>query len=150
MIVYSDNKAANALLNHIEASSLDSVYQNLGIEVPDIDENENFMSVRDYASFFRILYNASYLNHAMPEKALGILTKSQFNLGLTAGVPPQIEVAHKFGERVLLDGRQLHDCGVVYKIDKPYLLCIMTRGNNFIGMSETIKAISETAYKEFE
>lgn len=150
MIVYSDNKAANALLGHIDAASISTIYENLGVKMPDINDSENFMSVRDYASFFRILYNASYLNREMSEKALNILTRSQYNLGLSAGVPPQVEIAHKFGERVLLEGKQLHDCGIVYKKDRPYLLCIMTRGNNFIGMSETIKTISETAYTEFE
>jgi len=150
MIVYSDNKAANTLLSHIDVESLNAVYEDLGIKTPDVNDSENFMSVRDYASFFRILYNASYLNREMSEKALSILTNSQFNLGLSAGVPPQIDVAHKFGERVLLEGKQLHDCGIIYKVDKPYLLCIMTRGTNFIGMGETIKTISETVYNEFD
>ncbi|MGE5425974.1 MAG: serine hydrolase [Bacillota bacterium] len=147
MIIYSDNLAANTLLENIETDKLNKVYKDLGLTEPSVEKTENFMMVRDYASFFRILYNASYLNREMSEKALDILTKSQFSLGLTAGVPSQVDVAHKFGERVLFDAKQLHDCGIVYKPGRPYLICVMTRGKDFTKMSTFIKDISAAAYQ---
>ncbi len=150
MIVYSDNRAANALLQHIDPDTLDKIYADLGMKAPGDGQDENFMSVRDYSSFFRILYNASYLNRDLSEKALQILTNSQFTQGLTAGVPDNIVVAHKFGERVLVEGKQLHDCGIIYKKNNPYLLCIMTRGNDFAKMSTAIKDFSGLVYTEFK
>ena len=150
MIEYSDNRAANALLQHINPDTLDKIYSDLGMKVPGDGQDENFMSVRDYSSFFRILYNASYLNRDMSEKALKILTDSQFTQGLTAGVPDNIIVAHKFGERVLAEGKQLHDCGIIYKKNNPYLLCVMTRGNDFEKMSTAIKDFSDLVYTEFK
>lgn len=150
MIIYSDNQAANTLINHIDINILNKIYLDLGIKSPEDGQPENFMSVRDYASFFRILYNASYLNRDMSEQALKILTHSQFNQGLSAGVPTQVPVAHKFGERVILGDKQLHDCGIVYKENMPYLLCIMTRGNDFNKMSSTIREISGLVYSEFK
>jgi len=150
MIIYSDNLAADALLRHIDLESLNNTYSDLGISVPDGKKVDDFMSVRDYSSFFRILYNASYLNHEMSGKALKILTKSQFVQGLTAGVPAQVEIAHKFGERISGDKKQLHDCGIIYKENNPYLLCIMTRGQDFSKMGEVIGEISALVYREFK
>ncbi len=150
MIIYSDNLAADALLRHIDLESLNNTYRDLGIPVPDGKKVDDFMSVRDYSSFFRILYNASYLNHEMSEKALKILTKSQFVQGLTAGVPAQVEIAHKFGERISGNKKQLHDCGIIYKENSPYLLCIMTRGQDFSKMGEVISEISALVYREFK
>jgi len=109
------------------------------------------MNVVDYAAFFEILYNATYLNKEMSEKALAILTKSTFNYGLVGGVPIGVEVAHKFGERIFEEYKQLHDCGIIYKENNPYLLCIMTRGDmmegdNFNDLAMVIKKISEQVY----
>ena len=69
----------------------------------------------------------------MSEKALGLLQKSEFHKGLVAGVPSGTIVAHKFGERdgLTIGEKQLHDCGIIYYPGNPYLLCVMTRGDNF-------------------
>ena len=59
------------------------------------------------------------------------LVNVDFRDGLVAGVPGNIEVAHKFGEReVDSQQTQLHDCGIVYYPKRPYLLCVMTRGQH--------------------
>jgi beta-lactamase class A len=60
MIVYSDNNAQAEIFNFIGDEATAKSYSELGITVPTAGTNENFMSVKEYASFFRILYNASY------------------------------------------------------------------------------------------
>jgi len=62
MIKYSDNLAANILLENIPVEHLNQTYSDLGLAIPDPENPENFMTVTQYSSFFRILYNASYLN----------------------------------------------------------------------------------------
>jgi beta-lactamase class A len=70
---------------------------------------------------------------------------------LVAGVPAGIPVAHKFGETGQVGGeRQLHDCGIVYYPNSPYILCIMTRGNNFEELPNIIKQISSEVYKHVD
>jgi beta-lactamase class A len=150
MISYSDNKAANALLQGIDPEVLNKIYTDMNIAIPSIDRPENYMPVTDYASFFEVLYNASYLNREMSEKALKILASPGFQKGLTAGLPINIKVSHKFGERKIDNLNQLHDCGIIYKTNHPYLLCIMTRGDDFIKMAETIKEISREVYNNIE
>ncbi len=85
----------------------------------------------------------------MSSRALELLTKTAFNDGLRAGVPENIEVAHKFGERILPNNiQQLHDCGIVYIPNKPYLLCIMTRGKDMHTLQGVIEEISSSVYAE--
>lgn len=152
MIVYSDNNAKDLLINDLDMNVLAKTYSDLGVNMPTIDKLEDFMSVKSYASFFRILFNASYLSKELSEKALSYLTVVEFNQGLLAGVPPFVPVAHKFGERAFDNSRvkQLHDCGIVYYPGHPYLLCIMSRGNDFGQLRDAIRDISGLVFNEVD
>lgn len=146
MIIESDNHAANALIVNLPEGSLNKTFTDLGLILPTTKTLDDYMTVKDYSSFFRILYNASYLNKYYSEKSLEILSQSKFTAGLVAGLPLNTKISHKFGERRNGETDQLHDCGIVYKDNKDYLLCIMTRGNNFDNLSKTIKDLSELVY----
>ena len=152
MIAFSDNDAAFLLGTFIGPDRLNGLCRDLGVPTPD-DRKEYLLSVKEYASFFRILYNASYLNRKMSERGLQYLSRSNFKNGIVAGVPTTVSVSHKFGEREhsAQDGRimkQLHDCGIVYYPSHPYLLCIMTRGKDLDELSRAIQTISATVYSE--
>lgn len=150
MIIYSDNDAYNDLIKNIDGKEILQTYKDLDVDISQMftNPNGNILTVKDYASFFRILYNGSYLNKDMSEKALGLLSQTEYKQGLVAGVPNKIQVAHKFGERIYNDTKevQLHDCGIVYLPKKPYLLCVMTRGQDLNKASQTIKTISQKVF----
>lgn len=149
MIVFSDNEASRILVENIDPVFLKNVYSDLMIPVPgETGGSENFMTVKEYASFFRILYNASYIDEKMSEMALDLLSKSNFKDGLVAGVSGGVAVAHKFGERSFGNLVQLHDCGIIYNEEKPYLLCVMTRGKRFDKLEWVIKSVSEIVWEE--
>jgi beta-lactamase class A len=152
MIVYSDNRAKYLLLLNLEKPFLDEVYADLGISIPDVRTPESPISVKNYAAFWRILYNASYLERKYSEKALSMLSQTEFDGGIRLGVPSNITVAVKFGERGGPGDsvKQLHDCGIVYFPQRPYLLCAMTRGSDFNLLAETIADISRIVYTEIE
>ncbi len=149
-LIFSDNDAALMLSQVIDEASLKDSYERLGISSPRMGADYQ-VSVKSYASFFRILYNATYISRTMSEYVLSLLSESTFDKGLVAGLPAEIPVAHKFGERELGDGTvQLHDCGVVYTKPNPYILCVMTRGKDFTQLEKTIAEISRTTYSEIE
>jgi len=151
MIVYSENNSYFLLLSDIDRNILHRVYTDLGLAVPNVRNPGDFMTVTEYASFFRVLFNASYLNKEMSEKAMEYLTAVDYKEGLVGGVPPGTIVAHKFGENAMgsdQEIKQLHDCGVVYYPKHPYLLCVMTRGDSFEYLDDTIKDISRLVYEE--
>ena len=150
MIIYSDNNAYKLLITHIDNNLVFKVYEELGVDISKAlnDPSGNIITVKDYASFFRILFNSSYLEKEYSEKALELLSKSVYNDGLVKDLPPNTVVAHKFGERHYnqTNEYQLHDCGIIYSPKKPYLLCIMTRGQSFAPLSRVINQISKTIY----
>jgi beta-lactamase class A len=154
MIIYSDNHAYDLLLKNIDNNLIFEVYQDMGIDIRQANSNNpngNIISVKDYASFFRILFNSSYLTKYYSENALKLLTQIDFKSGIPAGIDDKkIEISHKFGERYYEDinERQLHDCGIVYLPQKPYLLCIMSRGQNIDNLTSTIKHISSMIFTE--
>jgi beta-lactamase class A len=150
MIIYSDNLAYTLLNDNMDAQKIIKVYSDLGVDISkgNTDPNGNIVSVKSYSAFFRILFNSSYLDQDMSEYALNILSQTKFSQGLVAGLPPKTLISHKFGERQYLDTgqKQLHDCGIIYLPENPYLICVMTRGQNFPALETTIKDISSMVY----
>jgi len=151
LIKYSDNDALYLLAQNLDEYKVSKLMEDLGISSQGIGVAEDYMSVRSYASLFRVLYNASYLSKENSEKALSFLANSAFSNGLRSGVPENIEIAHKFGQRDIVgeDLKQLHDCGIIYHPNKPYLLCIMTRGYDYDVLSGIIGEISKKTYDTY-
>jgi len=147
MILYSDNRAKNLLLITFKDKDFERVYQDLGVSLPSPSDPEDFMSVRNYASFFRVLYNASYLNHEMSNKALELLSRVEYRQGLVAGLPEGTVLSHKFGERLVNGQKQLHDCGIVYYPNNPTILCVMTRGAEGEPLAQTIREIARKSHE---
>lgn len=148
-IVYSDNQAVALLVKNIDQKKIDDVFEMLGVDASVVRRENGKLSVKEYAAFFRILFNSSYLNRENSEKALEILSKTDFKGGLVAGVPNGITVAHKFGESGVLQGdRQLHDCGIVYYPQHPYLLCIMSSGDKIEDLEKVIADVSRFVFEE--
>jgi beta-lactamase class A len=151
---FSDNASYLLLLRHLRTRQnsdaiLLQTYRDLGIVNPN-DALDETVNVRGYASLFRLLYNASYLSPELSERALAWLAESRFDEALVAGVPKGVVVAHKFGERDLGTARQLHDCGIVYYPKNPYLLCVMTRGDDLRELAETVRFVSGMVYREVD
>ncbi|MEY4723165.1 MAG: hypothetical protein RLZZ324_678 [Candidatus Parcubacteria bacterium] len=153
MIVYSDNRATAALDKILVDSDLGAFKEILtDFGVPPASKDGKFsITAKQYAGFFSVLYNGSYLSDDMSEKALGLMAQGAFKDGIRAGVPDGVSVANKFGEYGTLDGdhfseRQLHDCGIVYVPGDPYVLCVMTRGKDLDKLKGTIRDISAAVY----
>jgi hypothetical protein len=155
MIEESDNNATNALNNAIDINFKNEVYTDLGLSLPPDDGVEQFMTAKEYSHFFRILYNASYLSHEDSEKTLELMTEARFPEGLAGGIPESTIISEKFGERKLQDIDsdavlyELHDCGIIYTGENPYLLCVMSKSRvSFEHLSTLIQTISTTVYDE--
>lgn len=158
MIVYSDNNATKFLQDHLDQNALIDVYSDLGISEPKSLTDET-VSAKNYSYMFRLLYNGTYLNKSISEYALKLLSAGNFKDGLRAGVPIQTIVSQKFGERTVKEKnistgaertlyKELHDCGVIYYPKNPYLLCVMTKGDDYKKLKTIISSLSSIVYKE--
>ena len=156
MIVDSDNGAKDILLGRANSPTLDQVYKDLKIPAPNDNGPAYTISPKEYSLFFRILYNATYLNRANSEKAMSYLAKAIYPYGLVAGVPASTTVAHKYGEHVnasaegKISSVELHDCGIIYGPNLPYFLCVMTSGPSISGLQSTIQDISSAVYQSLD
>lgn len=155
-IVHSDNLAYYLLVWFINTHIPDggpkalTVFRELGVVDPE-DPTKEILTARGYGAIFRQLYFASYLSVESSGKLLTWLSESTFEHGIRPGVPKEVPVAHKFGEREFENGiKQLHDCGIVYYPDNPYSLCIMTEGKEWEPLRSLIGEISHMVYEEVD
>ncbi len=151
MLKESDNDATGILAQYMDLTERNQLFNDLGLE-PLTSGTEYTVDTHTYASFFRILYNATYIGLSHSETLLKIMSDSSFSDGLVAGVPNYIKVTHKFGEHVSgaagTQNYQLHDCGIVYVPGKPYTLCVMTRGKDIKKLPSFIASVSKLVYEE--
>lgn len=156
MIENSDNNAMNILIGSTNTDFLNKVYVDLGIKLPTLKgDTEDFVSTKVYGSIMRALFNASYLNQESSNHLLETMVKSTYKQGIVAGVPADVKVANKFGERAFYDLTnknikeiELHDCGIVYEPKFPYILCVMTKGSDYEAQTSVISEVSRIIYEE--
>jgi beta-lactamase class A len=149
MIIYSDNVSAELLIGHIDPQVLKNIYSDFGIDIDKIMAGKPEISVRKFAGFFRVLFNASYLNRQNSEWALDLLSQTAYKDGLLQGLTPGILLSHKYGiKQIDPQNKQLHDCGIVYYPKHPYLLCVMSKGQDFSDLNGVIKGVSSLVYNE--
>jgi beta-lactamase class A len=149
---YSDNGAAWMLHEAVGQNAVDAVLKDMGVNPERLKSRQSTLSPEEFARFFRVLYNASYLPPPLSEAILGELAQNPFAVGLIAGLPKDVAVAHKHGEKMKVEGNvttiQLHDCGIVYHAKRPYLLSVMTKGNNYEAQAKVIADVSQFVYEE--
>ena len=152
MIKSSDNGAKALLLAHVDTQILNKTNADLGLPPLGKGDAPILVSPKQYSLVFRILYNATYLSREYSNIALEVLARTTFKNGLRSGVPEDTTVAHKYGEYIeaVQDGTvanaELHDCGIVYQENSPYLLCIMTSGTSVNTLSEVIARLARVTY----
>jgi len=156
MTAYGDNDAYALLLAHLPPAYLHKVAKDLYVNY-DPDVTGDSLTLSAYASYFRVLFNASYLNEDMSEKALRYLSRSVFREGMASGIPADINIASKAGERVIktldIEGvhgevLQLHEFGIIYHPERPFLLGITARGSDFRQLARVIRDITSLVSSE--
>ncbi len=157
MIAHNDVAAYSLLFTNLPSGRLDKIFKDLYVDY-DPQKQEDSLSLNAFAAFFRVLYNSSYLSEELSEKALRYLSKSSFRAGMASGIPPNIEIASKEGERTISlvtegkehDVHQLHEFGIVYNPSRPFLLGIMTRGSDVDHLARVIRDITRLVYDEVD
>ncbi len=144
MIKDSDNTAKNVLKRQLLPEEINEVFTHVGIDNPYLKEDDNaLVTPRQFSRLFKALYFSTFLTPKFSEKLLDLATETRVESLIAAGVPWEIQVAHKYGERFDL----LHDCGIVYHPQSPYFLCIMTKDIPLTEAKDLIKDISSEVYK---
>lgn len=157
MIADNDSQAYAVLAANLPPEYLQRIFKDIYINYDPAKRDEP-MPFSAYASFYRVLFDASYLNRDMSEKALRFLSEAAFRDGIISGVPQDIDVVAKYGERVLDDRstgqfagmKQLHEVGIVYHPRYPYIMGVMVRGSDPGKLRKVARDISALIYQEVE
>ena len=147
MIVNSDNDATALLNQNLNFSVMAKMFSDFQLPVPDKMQQDYLIDVASCSRFLRVLYSASYLSKANSQFAMELLTKSNFKKGLVKDINPELPVAHKFGERNVNGEQQLHEFGIFFINNNPYLLGVMTKGVNHLLLPEVLSGISGLVYR---
>jgi beta-lactamase class A len=125
----SDNTAAHLVARYLEAEDFEAVYEGLDIEF-ETDASGAILSAKNYSSILKALYFSSVLSKDSSQEILDLLSKTKFPDKLEAGVKPGVIVAHKIGNFSDSEGNEAYtDCGIVYVPKRPYVLCMLSVGN---------------------
>ncbi len=145
-LIKSDNTAKSVLYGNTPPETLTDVYQYLDIPF-ELNGNVPVVSPKNYSSILRSLYLSSYLTPEYSNKLLTLLTQSDFNDKLSAGIPDAVKVAHKIGVQDVNNpnGSIYTDCGIVYVPKRPYILCLMMRDTETNAQTH-MKSISKIIY----
>ncbi len=157
MIAYDDPAAYSLLNANMPSNRLERIFKDLNVEY-DPHQEDDSLSLSAFASFYRVLYNASYLPEDLSEKALRYLSKSAFRDGMASGIPLNVEIASKHGERtieVMKDGKEMklyqyHEFGIIYNPNRPFLIGIMARGSDIDRLTRITRDITRLVYEEVD
>ena len=159
-MIVNDDEDARALLSvNIRPEYLDRVFKDVYVNY-DPQHHDAPVPFSAYASFYRALYQASYLNKAFSEKALRYLSRSAFKSRVVSGIPSNIDCALKFGERTIMsptDGsipaasvEQVHVFGIVYLPNRPYIMGVMARGADREELKTVVRDITTSLFEEVD
>jgi beta-lactamase class A len=143
MIQKSDNTAMQAISKNF-ASDEDYLraISMMGLPLPS---DQQAVSPKEYSNIFRALYFSTYLRRSFSNTALTILQGTIFDSQLPSGIPKDIKISHKVGFDFAMG--YYHDCGIIYKPEHPYLLCIMSKENTLENANKMIGEISRIVYE---
>ncbi len=144
MIAHSDNNATSVLHSVVNYANYLQIFNELNIPRPNASSAQYTLKASEISNFFKVLYNSTLLSPEMSEKAFEILIRCDFKKGMSAGLPSSVTLAHKFGEYGYPNSdHELHEMGIMYLKDKPYLLTIMTKGKDVKNLGPTIALLTK-------
>lgn len=151
LLVYLIKESDNTALFTIYSQLLDETdvaEAKLAMGLP-VGDNDNFYAIgpKHYSNILRSLYYSAYLRRTFSELALSLMSETEYNTQLPAGLPKNIPISHKIGFFYSEDGKAgYHDCGIIYYPNKPYILCVMSTNTSKAEADITIARISKTTY----
>ncbi|NMB70275.1 serine hydrolase [candidate division WWE3 bacterium] len=147
-IIKSDNTAKNILYSLIKEEDINDLINELGVD--KLFNAEGNTTAKEYARVFRSLYYASMLTKEDSEYLLDLLTKTDPQKYMTAQLPKDVIVAHKYAS--MKPERSFSDVGIVFIKNRPFLLAVTIDGRNSKTFNEDSarRVISTIAKKSYD
>jgi beta-lactamase class A len=124
MLKDSDNTALKVLAFAVEGkvSPENGPFNFLDAEFQQNEDLTISLTPRAYSSFLKCLYFSCYNTKEDSQEILELLSNTNLNTRIPAGVPDTVTVSHKVGN---FYNQTQSDCGIVYVPKRNYALCMM-------------------------
>ncbi|HTF99037.1 MAG TPA: serine hydrolase [Nitrospirota bacterium] len=157
MIVSNDQAAYAILFANLPRPRLEKIFKELYVDY-DPQRQDEYLSLSAYASFFRVLFNASYLSEEMSEKALRFLSRSASKTAMSSGLPAGIAFSGKRGEQTIRTSDdeeaaaqyRMHELGIIYHPSRPFLLGFVVQGKDRDQITKAIHDLTRLVYDEVD
>lgn len=138
----SDNSAFQIFLDKFGDTSIDSSIQKWGFAKTSIIQDTT--TPRDMVGMFYSIYSKALVSDpALNKQMQDLLTKTNEESRIPAGVPSGVRVVHKTGNAI----GGLQDAGIVYLSGRPYILALMSSGvSDEAGAANTEEQVSKVIY----
>lgn len=137
----SDNTAFNIMLNTYGRKKLQDYIDEIGMRGTSYETNTT--TPRDIGLYFRKLWEGKLVSAEDRDELLGDLTDTAFEEWLAAGIPDDVQIAHKFG----LETHVVNDAGIVLA-PKPYVLVVLSKGAVESEAKEIIPQIASSVHEQ--
>lgn len=157
MITDSSNLATNLLIERLGIENVRATVRAYGANgmnlLRGVEDGKAFekgmnntTTARALLTLLTAIAQGEAVNAMYSNLMIDILKRQKFNDGIPAGLPPDVQVAHKTGEITKIN----HDAAIVYA-KRPYILVVLTRGiEDEKASSQLIADISRTLYSVVE
>jgi len=150
MITYSDNTAANMLIEKLGFEYLNGYFKrsgfkhtNLSRKMMDFQDRkngvENYTSASDISNLLEKFYHRKFISRQVSERCLDMLLRQKVNDRIPKKLPDDCLVAHKTG----LEKNICHDAGIVFTQQGDFLICVLTKSRS--GTRQVKEFISNLA-----
>jgi beta-lactamase class A len=150
LITHSDNTASFVLSGTFHAAEFQQTLRALGLSCAGPDEPAHTLpdiSARQMGHALRMIYHSALLSRPFSQLVLSLLSSSIYDSQLPRHLPPSVPVCHLAAFNA--DSGDFHDCGIIFAPGRPYILCVMSSGNNRKEADRVISDISRAVYRFF-
>lgn len=149
MIANSDNNATWLLSSRFDNRLFKKLFADFCLPEPVEDDIKFALTAKECSVFFKAIYSASCVSPEYSEYAAELMSNCSFKEGFAKGFPQGTRMWHKFGEwRSIGYDYELHEAGVVFVKDKPYLITVMTKGKDTAVLANVISLVCKKIYEE--
>ena len=147
MIINQDNNATQLLYENVDRKAFTKTFTDLGLTAPESILENCSLSAYEITLFLRTLYNATYLTINNSEYATKLLSEGEEN-SLSTTLQSSVKMAKS--NSFIKDSNliHLHESSIIYLNNYPYIITVMTKGNDAKQLSKVVKQITTTVYTE--
>lgn len=139
----SDNTSQSILLSNINSKIVEDTFKNY-TSTNSRFLKENMSTPREQIELYEKILSSNYLSKESVHTILDLMSNTQFDDRISAGIPAEIPFSHKIGNWP--NTNSWHDCGIL-NADTTVVACIMSQGVEYEPFIKTSNELGKFVYE---